>query len=202
MSDNPVVAELQSLRTELANLSARVFAIEAKLEERQERVSGRSPGVASPVTVNYSFTSSQVPEIPPFPTTATSSAGASAAGSPGATSGYPLSRSPVGEQTEQFRLQVAQEAGEFLQRSLRGDNRGTSGRDRLRLPSRIYILIRDFDLNTYNPVRVFHSFSSIQPLVKRGWDCGGSIFIGFPSKWEAKECVRSAGLNWPEHDRT
>ena len=85
MSDNLLVAELQSLRTELASLSARVFAIEAKLEERQERVEGRIPGVGSPVTVNYSFAASQLPEIPPFPSTATSSAGPSVSGSPGAT---------------------------------------------------------------------------------------------------------------------
>ena len=89
----------------------------------------------------------------------------------------------------------------FFQRALRGDHRGESGRQRLRLASRFFILVRDLRGQVYNPVRIFRAFSEIQPFVKENGRCGDSIFVGLPSLWEVRICVASTGLEWPADAR-
>lgn len=100
-----------------------------------------------------------------------------------------------------FREQVARGIGEFLARSLAGENRGNSGRDRLRgLQSRHYLVIRDFDGNiTTDPVRVVSSFAAVRELCRRTSGYGDSIFVGLPSLREARVAVDSAGFTWPLH---
>ena len=186
-----VLAELQALRVDLAALSARVLALESRLEEQHF-----TTPLASPVTVNLTQNSaaSSLPELPPFPSpsvAATSPAGSGVSATP---SPY---RSSL-EQTEEERRSIARDAGRFLARALQGDHRGTSGRERLKLQSRVYILAKDIGGQVYEPVKIFRSFAAIQPLVKHGFSCGESVFIGLPTIWEAKEAVRSAGLTWPD----
>lgn len=187
---NPILAELQSLRQDLAALSVRVLALEERLSEE----SGARSLFSSPVTVNYvGGGSTPGPEIPPFPFAEQSVV------TPGSDlASTPLRRSsPGAEPTEAERRAAAIAAGEFLRRSLAGDHRGESGRSRIRLPSTIYILCRDIRGRTYDPVRTYFSFASLRPFVKEGNSCGDSIFIGFPSTWEAQLAVRTAGLLWP-----
>lgn len=186
-----VVAELQALRLELASLSTRVLALEARLEEQS--VGGTA---AVPVTFNLTQQSS-VPGG--YSEVSSSNNTFPRTGSP------VLSSPPAGtsvrasvEHTEEERRTIAGDAGRFLARALQGDHRGTSGRERLRLPSRVYILAKDIFGVEYEPVRIFRSFAAIQPLVKQGFSCGDSCFIGLLTIWEAKECVRAAGLTWPE----
>lgn len=187
---NPILAELQSVRRDLAALSVRVLALEEGLAEG----SLASNPFSSPVTVNYvSGTGSPYPEVPPFPnldrnlqTPETESAST------------PLRRSsPGAEPTEAERRAAAISIGGFLRRSIAGDHRGESGRSRIALPSTIYVLIRDLQGRHHDPVRIFYSFSAIRPFVKEGSSCGNSIFCGFPSTWEAQLGVRTAGLLWP-----
>lgn len=182
--------EVQSLRRDLSALASRVLALESRLEEREGAVLA-SP-FQSPLVINYAGGggSPTTSVLPPYP-----------AGSP--TSGlveevtavaeFPSGSTPL----EDRRRRIAEEAGQFLQRSLAGDFRGGSGRDRIREGSTIYVLVKDFGGRTYNPVRVFSAFSQLKPHVKRGADCGNSIFIGWPTRAEAQICVRSAGLDWP-----
>eukprot|EP00435_Cladocopium_sp_Y103_P057708 s1516_g20.t1 len=60
---------------------------------------------------------------------------------------------------------VAREVGAFLRRCVDGENRGESGRDRLKgLQSRIYIVVRDKEDQIYNPVRLVKSFSEVRAL--------------------------------------
>lgn len=187
-----VVAELQALRREVADLQARVLALES--------AGGPSEAVpfASPVTVNYSFASGaqqQYPALPPFPF-----------GSPGERlSGTefssPASNTTAGsvQYSEVQRREAAVRVGQFLRRALAGEVRGDSGRSSLRLPSRCYILCQDITGQRFNPVRIFSSWSSIKPHVKVGSDCGDSIFVGLPSLWEAEVAIREAGLQVPSH---
>lgn len=185
-----VVAELQALRREVADLQARVLALES--------AGGPSEAVpfASPVTVNYSFASGaqqQYPALPPFPF-----------GSPGerlsATEfSSPASNTTAGsvQYSEVQRREAAVRVGQFLRRALVGEVRGDSGRSSL--PSRCYVLCQDITGQRFNPVRIFSSWSSIKPHVKVGSDCGDSIFVGLPSFWEAEVAIREAGLQVPSH---
>ena len=87
-----------------------------------------------------------------------------------------------------FREQVARGIGEFLARSLAGENRGNSGRDRLRgLQSRHYLVIRDYDgVITTHPVRVLNTFTAVKELRKRpstGGDGPGAVHLQERRVW-------------------
>ena len=144
---NPVLAELQSLRQELASLSVRVLALEERLAD-----TGSTAGAfSSPVTVNYVTSGGTgYPEVPPFPTFERSFS------SPGSgQSSPPVRGSPGGlDISEAERRAAAVAAGEFLRRALSGEHRGTSGRSRIPLPSTVYVLCKDRHNRTYNPVRI------------------------------------------------
>lgn len=184
-----LLAEVQQLRQDLAALTSRVLALESQ----------SGPLHGSPITVNYSSPVHSV-ELPPFPSS-------SPAG------GYPLGASPDTLRastssvaisacgfppTEAERYQVAEELGAFLRRSLDGDHRGPSGRDKIKLSNRLYILCRDINGQVYNPPRLFKSFTALKPLVKdSAGQCKDSVFIGVPSQWEARIVIRSAGLEVP-----
>ena len=185
MSLDSVLQELQHLRRDLAVLGNRVSALEQR---------SAASGLGSPVTVNYTIPGAQFGEVPPFPSFSPPGGSSHDRGTPQSVN-RPSGR--ASEYTEEERKQIALDAGAFLRRSLDGDCRGESGRDRLRLPSAVYILCRDYDGNLYDPVQIHRKFSTLRPLVKRGSDCGDSIFIGFPTLWEAGLCVRQAGLTWP-----
>lgn len=81
--------------------------------------------------------------------------------------------------------------------STRSEPRGESGRDRLRIQSRIYLVFKDFHGQVYDPVKVCHSFSEAKPLVKPDGYLGDSILIVWPTPREAKLCTREAGIRWP-----
>jgi hypothetical protein len=92
---------------------------------------------------------------------------------------------------------ICADIGSWLAKSLRGGHRGPSGRDRIPLGSRVWLVARDFTGTVFDPVRVCHNFTDCKALVKRGSDTGESIFIGVPSEREAKLVVARAHLSWP-----
>ena len=96
-----------------------------------------------------------------------------------------------------FRASVAREIGRFLGRAVRGENRGTSGRDKVSLPFRIYIVLAPFSGEPYTEPKLFSRFCSVKELCKRGPDTGRSVFVGLPSQWEALIALREAGFSWP-----
>ena len=108
---------------------------------------------------------------------------------------------PAGSSAAPCRQQVADEIGAYFKRCLSGDNRGSSGREKVNLANRIYVIVRDAADKVYNPVLVQTSWRDTQPLVTLGpgpgKQFGDSIFVGFPTKWEAKRAVSAAGLSWP-----
>lgn len=93
--------------------------------------------------------------------------------------------SELREQLDELRLEVS--------------HRGASGRDLKPLPSRIWVVVRDYAGQIYTPVRVFRSWGSCKILVKHFEDVGDSLFCGFPSEREGREAVSVADLQWPAH---
>lgn len=96
------------------------------------------------------------------------------------------------------RERIAQGIGAFFQRSLAGDHRGTSGREHLRLASRLWVVVRSIHGEVFSPVRIFRSWARAKEVVKIGSSAGDSIFVGLPSEREARICVEAAGLLYPD----
>ena len=86
----------------------------------------------------------------------------------------------------------------WVQRSLRGEHRGTSGRDQIPLGNRVWLVFRDISGTEFRPVRVYHTFTEAKALVKRGSDSGDSIYVGLPSEREARRVAAISGVGWPE----
>ena len=110
-----------------------------------------------------------------------------------------LPSSSAGQLTWIERENICDEIGAFIARSLEGNHRGASGRDRLPHSSRIFIIVRDYAGQIYQPVKVVRSWGSCKLLCKpQGQDPGDSIFVGLPSEREAGRVVAAAGLIWPQ----
>lgn len=95
------------------------------------------------------------------------------------------------------REDIADEIGSFIARSVAGHHRGPSGREKVPLASRLWVVVRDYAGQIYSPVKVVRSWSSAKILVKKGQDCGDSIFVGFASEREGRRAIAVAGLEWP-----
>ena len=97
------------------------------------------------------------------------------------------------------RERVAREIGAFIVRALTGQNRGNSGRDKLKgLKSRYYLVVRDkFGQEYRNPIKVFTTFTQCKHLCAQAGDFGDSIFVGVPSIREGRLIAETAGLSWP-----
>lgn len=190
-----LLTEIQNLRTDLAALSVRVLALESQGPLTAGARESFVTPPQSPLVINYAGGSSPVPVVPPFPQPE------SVVTTPSATTSLPspapTSRASQTADLAAARISAAEEAGAFIQRSLAGDHRGTSGREKVPFASRYYLLFRDYQGNCFNPIQLHRSWASIKPLVKPNNHCGDSIFIGWPTLQEAKICVESAGLNWP-----
>lgn len=104
---------------------------------------------------------------------------------------------PEGGQSWSERERIAREVGQFLRRALEGSPRGTSGRDRIRVASRLYIICRDIQGTCYNPPVVCSRFSRVKELCFRGSEVGDSVFIGLPSQREVTVCLEAARLQVP-----
>ena len=96
------------------------------------------------------------------------------------------------------RVSVAREVGRFLRRAYRGEHRGASGRDKVSLASRYYIVLAPYSGELYNTARVYSKFAPVKALCKRGPDAGRSVFIGLPTLWETSLALQEAGFDWPE----
>lgn len=95
------------------------------------------------------------------------------------------------------REELAKEIGRFLRRGLAGERLGTSGRDKLRLQNRCYLICKDFEGRVLEEPLFTTSFATVRSTCKRGSDCGFSLFVGFPSQWEARVAAVEAGVVVP-----
>ena len=103
----------------------------------------------------------------------------------------------VNKEDTKAREEIAKSCGHFFRRALRGQPRGTSGRDRLQLQNRGYVVLADHSGRRLPEPLFTESFAEVQGLCKRGADLGDSIFLGFASKWEARLALQTAELPLP-----
>ena len=114
----------------------------------------------------------------------------------GSSTAYP-STAP-GSLTWLEREAICDQIGRFLARSISGDHRGTSGRDKIPLASKLWVVVRDCSGQIYTPVKVVRSWTSCKVLCKpSNNECGDSVFVGLPSEREARRVVQAAQLDWP-----
>ena len=168
-----LVEEVRALTRAVENLSVRVGA----LESERDSVEARSTGY-SVVTPAASQAASGFGHLVAQPKAAATSTPA--------------------VQTWEQREVIAAEVGRWLRASLGGHHRGNSGRDRILLSSRLYIVIRDFSgVVTTDPVRIYSRFAEVREICFRGhW--GDSVFVGLPSQREVGVCLRAGGFTGPQ----
>eukprot|EP00435_Cladocopium_sp_Y103_P025450 s4131_g6.t1 len=121
------------------------------------------------------------------------SAAPSEPAAPAATTLLVLSSSGISEE----RRAVARGIGLWLKRCVEGELRGPSGRDQINLPSKLYLVVRDIHQKVYNPPLIFFTWAEAKALCVLRGQPSDSIFIGLPSKEEAREvpeCPESSGL--------
>ena len=128
--------------------------------------------------------------------------------SPGS-GGVDLSRAPAlssedgssetnpGPPSSAFRVSVAKQVGGFLRRALDGLPRGTSGRDRLSLQSKYYVVLADFEGRRPSEPLICTAFDRVRRHCHRGPQRGASVFVGLPSQAEVGVALTEAGLVWP-----
>ena len=105
--------------------------------------------------------------------------------------------SPDRETLPLERISAAQDIGKFLRRCLSGQPRGASGRSRIAAPSAVYIVCQSFDLEVFDPPKVFFTWGEAKPWVIRNGSPGQSIFVGLPTPNEAKIAIEAAGCEVP-----
>ena len=117
--------------------------------------------------------------------TAGSSSGYTVVSAPvgGASGAVVTGTGPIDPTSDSARRELAEEIGRFLRRCVQGFFRGSSGRDRLALQSRLYVVIADYQGNNFDPPLYFSAFAPVRSHCKEGSCCGRAIFIGFDS-WE------------------
>ena len=96
------------------------------------------------------------------------------------------------------RERICRGIAEFINRALQGVHRGISGREQLPYGSRVWLVARSYTGDDFRPVRIYTRFADCKALVKRGQDCGASVFVGLPSQREARIVAIHSGLGWPE----
>lgn len=89
---------------------------------------------------------------------------------------------------------IAREIGAYIASALRGRFFGPSGRDKIPLRSRVWVVARTFDGESLNPPRAFRRWQLAELLTKRGDSLGHSVVVGFPSERECRVAVEAAGL--------
>ena len=164
---HPASAEEREFHSLLADLGAEVSALRLEVAATKDRVLGLEDQISNPQ--------------------ATSAAAATPAPTP---AGY-----SVGSEREA----IARDIGRWIRRCLDGRSPGPSGRDRIRLASKWYLCIRDINRRVHDPPLVFDSWSRCGAHVLRSGtnQPEDSIFIGLPSKTEARLAIQAAGLQIP-----
>ena len=194
-----------SLRAELGALRSEARALRSLLERLEDRIRDLEASVGfelvEPDTPGRGGRPGSSQGTPP------SSAGLQAASSsPGRPSiagrafADGSSEANPGPSTSEFRVSLAGELGRFLAGRLSGQALGASGRDRLHLSSKCYMICRDYAGFTHSPPLVVTSFARVRELcfsAASRQDCGESVFIGVPSQAEVRLVLSAANLPCP-----
>ena len=190
--------EVADLRDELHQLRGSFNRLRRQVEADDSRVVRGPPSGAGSYSVvgeeeeEFNNCSFAVPETrnlqaPVVPLVASSSAGVQ---------GEQVLGAPA--LTWADRERICRGIAEFLNRALQGVHRGNSGREQLPYGSRVWLVARSYTGDDFRPLRVYTRFADCKALVKRGQDCGASVFVGLPSQREARFVAIQSGLGWPE----
>lgn len=193
MSDEVAALRLEvaTLREELASLESEVRRLRQSLVGLRAEVSAETSFAGSVSQISEGDRSSSYTrvEVPTAPGGSVRSWGSTRP---------PATAAPADPVVLSWtdREAVCRGIGQWVRRCLEGQFRGPSGRDRIPLQSRFWVVVRGIDNREYDPPLVFSSWSSAKGLVKIGAQTGDSIFYGVPSKREAQISVEAAGLSW------
>ena len=178
--------ENQRLREEVRELREEVRRLTLKVDRQGDQLQDLSAVVGS---LEGSVEPSQI-------STANASSVPSATSAAGSASLAPEEGPPY---SWTYREAVAKQIGQFLRRSLAGEHRGESGRQKLKgLQNRLYVVVRDFDGHVCDPVVVTAKYSRVKELCESRGSFGDSIFVGFASQREAALAVQEGGFSWPQ----
>ena len=184
-----------SLDSEIRDLAERVRVLELENRDLRGRVDRLERGAGAQAATSSTPPTATSAFVPPARTEAAAPQTSTASSAP---AGPTLPRRSL--ELSDTRREAAVSVGHFFRRCLQGQPRGLSGRERVDLASRVYVLVRDFEDKIYDPVRVFNRWGDIKPLVSRsGNQLGDSVFAGFPTVQEAQIAVSSANLIWPRN---
>ena len=185
-------SELKALRTEVAELREELAKVRLEVVSLKrgllEKGSGESDSSFSVIS-DLPFAGLRAPSSAAAAEVAKSSwCERSSASDPCESSSQPISW--------EKRLEICKEIGKFLARAVRTEHRGASGRDKIPLASRFWLVARDFQGQQFSPVRVFSRWGAAKDLVKKGSDGGDSVFVGLPSQREIEAVITASGLRW------
>lgn len=93
---------------------------------------------------------------------------------------------------------IIRQVGRFLASALRDNHRGDSGRDALPLRSQLWVVLRGYNGQTFQPARVFRRWGLAKDLVKRGTSLGESVFVGLPAESDCRLALQTAGVAFPD----
>ena len=113
--------------------------------------------------------------------------------SPVLSASAPISPAPAVLNWTQREL-ICRGIGTWIRDCLEGRHRGASGRDRIPLSSRCWLVAKDYHGTDLGALRLFRRFALCRGLVKRGSDCGQAVFVGVPSDREAVWVAEGADL--------
>lgn len=95
------------------------------------------------------------------------------------------------------RQRIARDIGEWVKRALRGQRQGLSGRERITQNSRYYLVFKDFDSVVHNPPLLFTTWAECKTVVTRNRQSGDSVYLGLPTREEARIVCSAAGHSSP-----
>ncbi len=177
--EDRLLAEIEALRGGLEALRVQVGSLERRVREAEGRRGSTEGG--------YSFVSEEA--------LSASSVGPAPSSLSGRSS--QINTTPVDPTDTPGRTRLAEEIGQFLRRCVTGHPRGPSGRDRLALQNRCYVVVCTFEGVVLDPPHFHTAFAPVRDQCKRGSNCGSSAFVGFPTKWEARVALRAGGFALP-----
>ena len=160
-------SEFASLRAEVAELRSLCQALSARLIVLEQPRLGSAP-------------SSEFELVTEAPSTESTSAATA-----------------VGADLPADRVRAAEKIGAWIKRCLQNEHRGLSGREEIPLATKLYIVVRDIRGTLYNPPRVCNSWAETKLLCCLDKQFGDNIFVGLPTKAEARIAVCSADLEVP-----
>lgn len=178
MSESRNSSEIRLLKDEVQILRARVDHLTHLVEDLLSQVNS---GSGEWETVSVVETQAGYTSAPPV-TQATSGTAASSSG----------------EQAWEEREKICKEVGHFVRRALSGQHRGVSGRNRIKLASRLWLVFRTIQGVVHTePCLLLHRFSEVKELCFEENETGDSVFIGLPSLREASWVAAAAGCSLP-----